>query len=107
MSLCDLYYVHVKSFQKHRELKNLFNVLEGQFEMYNAGVHPMKSTSMCWIHDKICIRGCVDEKFCLYNQHLENVISTTANSKGRATLEGKYAKLVDVKVCVVLFSLKF
>ena len=29
-SLCDLNYLYAKSSKKHRELKNLFNVLDGQ-----------------------------------------------------------------------------
>ena len=52
-SLCDLYYFKAKSSKKHRELKNLFNVLEGQFEMYSAGVRPVKSTGTHWIDHKI------------------------------------------------------
>ena len=41
----------------------------------------------------------------LYNQYLQNVISTTANAKARASLEERYAKLVDAKVflCCALF----
>ena len=97
-SLCDLYYLYVKSFKKHRELKNLSNVLEGQFEMYNAGVRPVKATGTRWIDHKIRTMGRVVEKIGLYNQHLQNVISTTANAKARATLEVKYAKIVDPKV---------
>ena len=93
-SLCDLYYLYVKSFKKHRELKNLSNVLEGQFEMYNAGVCPVKATGTPWIDHKIHTMGRVVEKIGLYNQHLQNVISTTANAKARATLEVKYAKIV-------------
>ena len=41
--------------------------------------------------------GHIVEKFGLYTQHLQNVISKTTNAKARATLEGKYAKLVDAK----------
>ena len=65
----------------------------------------MKATSTCWIDHKICVMGCVVEKFGLYNQHLQNVISMTANAKARVTLEGKYVKLVDAKValCCALF----
>ena len=38
------------------------------------------------------------EKFGLYCVHLNNIISTTSNSKENATLEGKFNKLVDAKV---------
>ena len=52
----------------------------------------------------------VAEKFRLYNQHLQKVDITNlaflpnfykitaANAKARATLEGRYAKLVDPKI---------
>ena len=73
--------------------------------MYSAGVHPVNATGTCWIDHKIRAMGCVVEKFGLYNQHSQNVISTTANAKARATLEGKYVKLVDAKVllCCAVF----
>ena len=85
-SLCDLYYLYAKSCKKHRELKNLFSVLEGQFEIYSAGVRPMKATETSWIDHKICAMGLVVEKIGLCNQHLRNVISTAANAKVSATL---------------------
>ena len=53
MSLSDLYCLYAKSSKKHRESKNLFNLLEGQFKMYTAGVHPVEVTSMRWIDHKI------------------------------------------------------
>ena len=87
-SLCDLYCFYAKSSKKHRVLKNLFDVLEGQFEMYSTLVYLMKATSTCWIDCKITAMGCAVEKFGLYNQHLQNVISTTANAKARSTLKG-------------------
>ena len=65
----------------------------------------MNATGTCWIDHKIRAMGCVVEKFGLYNQHSQNVISATANAKARATLEGKYVKLVDAKVllCCAVF----
>lgn len=66
--------------------------------MYSTGVHLMKANSMHWIDHKICAVGRVVEKIGLYNQYLENVISMTVNAKAQATLEGKYAKLVNTKV---------
>ena len=53
MSLSDLYCLYAKSSKKHRESKNLFNLLEGQFKMYSSGVHPVEVTSMRWIDHKI------------------------------------------------------
>ena len=104
-SQCDLYYLYGKFSKKQRELKNLFNVLEGQFETYTAGVCTVKATGTCWLDHNIRAVGRVVEKLGLYNQHLENVISTTANVELRATLDGKYAKLLDAKIllCCALF----
>ena len=56
-SLCDLYYLYAKSSKKHRELKNLLNILEGHFEMYSLGVCPIKATGMRLIDHKICGMG--------------------------------------------------
>ena len=61
----------MQSSPRNRELKNLFNVLEGQFKMYIAGVHPVKATDMCWIDHKIHAMDSVVEKFGLYNQHMQ------------------------------------
>ena len=58
--------------------------------MYSAGVRPMKASGTCWIDHKICAMGHVVEKCGLYNQHLKNIISTTASAKARVTLEGKH-----------------
>ena len=104
-SLGDIYYLYANSSKKQRELKNLFNVLEGQFEKYSAGVRSVKATGTRWTDHKIRAMDRVVEKFGLYNQYLQNVISNTANAKARATIEGKYAKLVDAKVLLrcVLF----
>ena len=68
-----------KVLKKHRELKNLFNYLEGQFEMYNAGVLPVKATGTRWIYHRIHAIGRVVEKFGLYTKYLKNVFSTSAS----------------------------
>ena len=46
------------------------------------------------------------EKFGLYCIHLNDIISTTSNSKENATLEGKFNRLVEAKVllCCALFT---
>ena len=93
-SLYDLYYICTKYSKKNKELKNLFNLLEGQ----SYQKQKMKATSNSQIDHKICAMGCVIEKRGLYTKHLQNVTLTGANVKARATLEGKYAKLVDQKV---------
>ena len=52
-TLRHLYYLHTKSSKKHRELKNLYVILEGQFEMFSAGVRPVKATGTRWIDHKL------------------------------------------------------
>ena len=88
----------MQSLLSYREFRNLSNVLEGHFEMYSAGVSHMKATGTCWTDHKMHAMGCVVEKFGLYNQHLQNVISVTVNGKARVTLEGGYAKLLKLKM---------
>ena len=43
-SLMHLFYLYKKSSKKHRQLKNFYHLLEGQLEMYSAGVRPLKAT---------------------------------------------------------------
>ena len=62
-SLIHLFYLYKKSSKKHRELKNFYHLLEGQFEMYGAGVQPLKATGTRWIDHKIAAMGCIIEKF--------------------------------------------
>ena len=52
-SLMHLFYLYKKSSKKHQELKNFYHLLEGQFEMYSAGVWPLKATGTRWIDHKI------------------------------------------------------
>ena len=78
--------------------------------MYYWGVCLVKATNKCWINQKIRAMDHVVEKLGLYNQHLQKVDITNlaylpnfckitvANAKARATLEGRYAKLVDPKI---------
>ena len=41
-SLMQLFYLYKQSSKKHRELKNLYQLLQGQFEMFSTGVRPLK-----------------------------------------------------------------
>ena len=81
-----------KSSKKHNRVEKSIQ----SFERYSAG--PVKTTHTLWIDHKICAMGRFVEKIGSYTQHLQNVISTTVNAKARVTLEGKYAKLVDVNL---------
>ena len=63
-------------------------MLKGEFEIYTSGVRQVKATGTRWI----------DHKLWAMDIHLNDIISTTTNTKEKATLEGKFNKLVDPKV---------
>ena len=42
--LTHLYYLYTKSSKKHRKLKNLYDMLKGEFKMYTSRVRPVKAT---------------------------------------------------------------
>ena len=96
-SLMHLFYLYKKSSKKHQELKNFYHLLEGQFEMYSAGVWPLKATGTRWIDHKIAAMGCVIEKFGLYTQHLQHFINTAKKSQDHTTLQEKFTKLINAK----------
>ena len=64
--------------------------------MYNYGVRPMNAIGRGWIDHKLQAIYRLTEKYGLFCVHL-NDISTTINSKEKATLEGKFNRLVDAK----------
>ena len=75
--------------------------------MYSAGVWPLKATGTRWIDHKIAAMGRVIEKFGLYTQHLQHSVDTAKKSQDRATLQGKFAKLINAKFllrCALLFT---
>ena len=43
-SLMHLFYLYKNLSKKYRELKNLYRLMKGQFEMYGGGVRPTKAT---------------------------------------------------------------
>ena len=81
-----LFYLYKKLSKKHQELKNFYQLLESQFEMYSAGVQPLKTKGTRWIDHKITAMGPVIEKFNLYMQHLQHSIDTTKNFQDDTTL---------------------
>ena len=97
-SLRHLYYLYKNSSKKLRELKNLYPLLKDQYEMYGAGVKPDKATGTRWIDHKLRATQKVVDKYGLYTQHLQNVIADTSKQTDRATLEGKFKKLIDASV---------
>ena len=94
-SLMHLFYLYKQSSKEHRELQNLYELLQGQFEMFSAGVTPSKASGTRWIDHKIGAMGRLIEKFGFYTMHLQNVITATRSSKDRSTLEGKFKNLID------------
>ena len=65
--------------------------------MYRAGVRPLKATGTRWIDHKVAAMGCIIKKFSLYTQHLQHSINTAKKSQDRATLQGKFMKLINAK----------
>ena len=96
-SLMHLFYLYKKSSKKHRELNNLYHLLDGQFKMYSAGVQPLKATGTRRIDHKSAAMGRVIEKFCLYTQHSRHSINTAKKSQDRTTLQGKFTKLINAR----------
>ena len=86
-TLRHFYYLCQKSSKKHRELKNLYKLLKNQYEMFGAGVKPVKATGTRWIDHKLKVMERVVNKYGLYCQHLQHLIPETKNSNDRATLQ--------------------
>ena len=72
-------------------------MLKGEFEMYTSGVRPIKATGTRWINYKLQAINRLIQKFQLYCVHVSDIISTTTNTNKRATLKGKFNKLLDAK----------
>ena len=86
ISLMHLFYLHKNLSKKHIELKNLYQLMKGQFEIYGDGVRPTIATRTRWIDHKICAMEHVVNKYRLYCQHLQHVITDTKKLKDRAML---------------------
>ena len=96
-SLMHLFYLYKKSSKKHRELKNFYHLLEGQFEMCSAGAGSLKATGRKWTDHKIAAMGHIIEKFGLCTQHLQHSINTAKKFQDCTTLQGKFTKLINAK----------
>ena len=97
-SLRHLYYLYQKSSKKNRELKNMYELLKDQYEMYGSGVKPVKATGTRWIDHRLRAMQKLVDKYGLYTSHLQNVIADTTKQTDRALLQGKFTKLVDARV---------
>ena len=80
-SLMHLFHMYNSSSKKHRKLKNLYQLMKGQFEMYGNGVRPTKATGTRWIDYKIRAIERVANEYKLYCQHLQHAITDTKKSK--------------------------
>ena len=97
-SLMHLFYLYKHLSKKHTELKNLYQLMKGQFEMCDDGVRLTKATRTRWIDHKICAMEHVVNKYGLYCQHLQHAITDTKKSKDRAMLQGNFTTLMDTKI---------
>ena len=87
-------------------MKNLYQILKDQFEYGGTGIKPVKATGTRWIDHQLREMQRLVNKFGLYCQQLQSLIPKIKSSKDRATLQGKFNKLIDAKVllCSALFS---
>ena len=97
-SLTALFYCYEKSSKKLRELHKLHKVLLELYEFEDGRVKPSKCSGTRWIaHVLRSMSGLID-KFGLYLQHFETIISDTTKKTDKATLEGKSKKLTDASI---------
>ena len=96
-SLRHLYYLHERSSKKHRELKQLYVLLQDRYDYYGgSGVKPLKSMGTRWLDHKLRATGRMIDKFALYTQHLQNFIESSKPSD-RGPLQGKLNKLLEAQ----------
>ena len=89
------YFIHQK---KQREVKNLYQIMKDESEMYGDGVQPIKATGTRWEDHRMRSMQRLVDKYGLYCQHLQHAIPETKSAKDRTTLKGKFKKLIDAKV---------
>ena len=97
-SLRHLFYMYKKLLKKVRELKNLHNLLKEHFEMFSSDIRPTKAAVTRWIDHRIQAMRKLVGKFGLCTHHLQNVIADTSKQLDRATLQGKFNKLIKSEV---------
>ena len=98
VSLIHLFYIYNKSSKKLRELRQFHTVLKNIYKFENNQVKPVKATGTRWIAHVMRSMSALIDKFGLYLQHMENVISDTSKQGDKATLEGKRRKLVEAEM---------
>ena len=62
---------------------------------------PIEVSGMQWIDHRLLVMQKLVDKYGLYTSHLQNVIADTTKQTGHTLLQGKFEKIVDVKVFVL------
>ena len=86
-SFLHLFSLYKNLSKKHRELKNLYQVMKDEFEIYGGEIKPVKPTSTGWIDHRIRAMQCLVDKCRLYCQHLQHTIPETKKTKNRSILQ--------------------
>ena len=66
--------------------------------MFGSNIRPTKAAGMRWIDHRIQVMCKLVDKFGVYAHHLQNVITDTSKQLDRATLQGRFNKLIESKV---------
>ena len=77
--------------KKLQELKQLFKILQDVFEFDNNQVKTHCVTGTRWIHHKTMALGNAVDKFGVYLQHLENVLTDTSEQTNKPLLSERRA----------------
>ena len=83
----------------------VFTLVINIFRIYGAGVGPVKATGTQWIYYKIFAVRPVIEKYSLYTQHMQNVISTKSDAREWSRLEVNTIKIGGCKSIAALWPL--
>ena len=97
--LHNLFYLYEKSSQKKlRELCLLHKTFKNIYEFQNKPVKPEKLHCTQWISHVVRSMTSFVDKFEVYIQHIENVISNATKYCDKATLEGKRRQMVEAEM---------
>ena len=97
-SLLHLFYLYKNSSKKVRELKNLYQILREQFETYGKNIRPVKSTGTRWIDHRIQAMEKLVNKFGLYMQHIQNIITDTTKQLDCANYKASLINTLNQKL---------
>ena len=66
--------------------------------MFSNDIRPTKAPGTQWIDYQTGAMCKLVDQFGLYTHHLQNMITETSKQLDRATLQGKFNKLIELKV---------